>query len=329
MSETLYATYADPNRARKAANELLAIGVKPEELSLLIQHGDDIQRSDVGVDLEDTRPTTPMRGTEFTKGIDPAGEGLRQLSVPRMERSLDVELNPAQNDYPIGEPGASSYSSAPPAAERDYNKGIESNDYNKDYVADVSDDLTNDSFHDAQRQKEYLEATPSDDSDERSLRFSRGFNALSEDSPEAIKVDPDADAYRDTDPRLKPGATGHDVAHGVAKGAGIGFGVGAVAALVTLLIPGVGLVVGGGTLAAAATALAAGTGAGAIAGGVTNVLKNQGLSDEAAARYAGTYEEGGAILAVTVTNPDNRASIEQILRANGARELETHRAYLS
>ena len=152
---------------------------------------------------------------------------------------------------------------------------------------------------------------------------------MSEDSPENIKVDPDADGYRDTDSQMKVGTTGHDVAHGVATGAGIGLGFGAAAALATLLIPGLGLVVGAGALATAVGTLAAGAGVGAVAGGIASVLKEQGVPADSVERYNSTYQKGGAIVAVTVTNPEMRNAIESTLNANGATELETHQAYLA
>ena len=331
MSETLYATYVDPNRARQAANELMSMGVKPEEISLLVKRNEQVKNSEGGVDLENTRTTVPLSGTDFFTADDPMGDTMRQLSVPRIERGVNVELNPAQNDYPIAEPDPRGLSSAPADASRDYNPGIEDDDYNKDYRSEVSDDIGRDRLHDERRKKEAIEATPYEDmpNPNDSLRFSRGFNAISEDSPETIKVDPDADGYRDGDPQLKADHGVNQVAQGAAQGAGIGFGLGAATALVTLLIPGLGLVIGGGALAIAAGALAAGTGLGAVAGGIAGVLKQQGLPEETINRFSSTFDHGGAILAVTVTKPELRDAVESALRHNGAQQVETHQAYLA
>jgi hypothetical protein len=64
-----------------------------------------------------------------------------QLKAKEME---GAGLNPAQNDYPMSERGgATSFSSAPPSAERDFNKGIEADDFNEDYRGDVDRDLHN------------------------------------------------------------------------------------------------------------------------------------------------------------------------------------------
>ena len=202
MAQTLYATFSNPNNAQSAAAEMLEQGIGKDEISLFIKKDGHVKESTESVDLIDTRPTTPMQGTEFNHGPDPMGNGLRQLSVSRIERGVDADIHP-------------------PEVERDPNAGVQEPAEPKGPYMDVSDSN---------------EEAP----------FSRGFNAVSEDSPPNLKVDPDAEGYRDTDPQVKPGATMADVGHGAAHGAGIGLGVGAAAAVATMLIPGVGLVVGGG-----------------------------------------------------------------------------------
>lgn len=310
MAETLYAVYRDPNRARTVCDELINKGVRPEEISLLVKDQNAIRRGEGGVMLEDTRPTTPMRGTEFRQ-LDPMGDDMRQLSVPNIDQPLDAELNPAQSDYPGSpRPDASAMSSAPPEAERDYNPGLETDDYNENY------------------EKDRTEATPYEDLPERSLRFSRGYNAVGENSPAPLNVDPDADAYRDADLHHGPG-TAHDAAHGATQGAAIGLGVGAAAALVSLLIPGLGLVIGGGALATAAAALAAGTGVGAIAGGLAGWLQENGMNGDSAKRYGEAYDGGAAILAVTLSRPEMTEIVKDLLKSSGALEVETHSAYLA
>lgn len=330
MAETLYATFSDPDRARTAAEELLARGISADEISLLVKERSHVKESQGGVDLEDTRPTTVLRGTEFSTALDPLSNDLRQFSVPRIEQGLDVELNPAQDDYPrTGSMSPTELSSTPPSAQRDYNRGLEDDSSNKDYQANVSDDMARDRASEVTRQEE-LEATPySDKPKSETLRFSRGYNAIDENSPSGIKVDPDADAYRDADIHVRPDASTGEVAKGVAKGAGIGLGVGAVAAAATLLIPGIGFIIGGGALAAAVAALAAGAGTGAIAGGMAGFLHEHGLPDGTARKYAEVYDGGGAILAVTLARPELRQTVEDVLSASGAQMVETHQAYLS
>ncbi len=89
-----------------------------------------------------------------------------------------------------------------------------------------------------------------------------------------------------------------DAASGAAKGAGIGLGLGIAAAAAALFIPGFGMVIGGGALAAAIAGAAGATAAGAVAGGVTGFLKDQGVPDAPALHYSEVYENGGSIVSV-------------------------------
>jgi len=90
-----------------------------------------------------------------------------------------------------------------------------------------------------------------------------------------------------------------DAASGAATGAGVGFATGALAALAAVFVPGIGLVLGGGALAAAIAGTAGATAAGAIAGGVTGFLKDQGVPDQAVEEVTNTIRVGGAVLIVT------------------------------
>lgn len=94
--------------------------------------------------------------------------------------------------------------------------------------------------------------------------------------------------------------TGADAASGAAQGAGIGLGLGAFAALVALFVPGIGLVIGGGALASAIAGTAGATAAGAVAGGITGYLKDQGFSEGQSLTYVDSFQEGAAILGVSV-----------------------------
>lgn len=116
-----------------------------------------------------------------------------------------------------------------------------------------------------------------------------------------------------------------DVAAGAVKGASIGVGVGAAAIIASLLVPGLGLVLGGGALA---TALAGGTAtilAGAAAGGVVGYLKDQGVSADMATRYNAAFEQGGAILAIAIpTGTLATGEVEHILTKYGAMNVATY-----
>ena len=115
-----------------------------------------------------------------------------------------------------------------------------------------------------------------------------------------------------------------DVAVGAAKGAGIGAGLGVLAALATLFIPGVGLVVGAGALA---TALAAGAGAavgGAIAGGVAGLLIDQGISAEHANQYQRIVTGGGAMISLFLPSGDlARSDVDDVLAKYGASDVSS------
>ncbi len=119
--------------------------------------------------------------------------------------------------------------------------------------------------------------------------------------------------------------TPEDAGEGAVKGTGIGLGVGILASLAALTIPGVGLVLGGGALAAALGATALTAGAGAIAGGATGYLKDQGIPHEAAERYHGTVAGGGAFLSVNIPSGDvDQATAEAVLSKYGAADVNTY-----
>jgi len=119
--------------------------------------------------------------------------------------------------------------------------------------------------------------------------------------------------------------TPEDAGEGAVKGTGIGLGVGILASLAALTIPGVGLVLGGGALAAALGATALTAGAGAIAGGATGYLKDQGVPHEAAERYHGTVAGGGAVLSINVPSGDvDQATAESVLSKYGAADVNAY-----
>ncbi len=110
--------------------------------------------------------------------------------------------------------------------------------------------------------------------------------------------------------------TGADAAMGAAKGLSVGMGLGILGALAALLVPGVGLVVGGGALAAAFASTAAAV---AVAGGIVGYLKDQGMGEEVAAQYHARIAAGGAILSVQIPTGDiTEIEIESLLVKYGA-----------
>lgn len=116
-----------------------------------------------------------------------------------------------------------------------------------------------------------------------------------------------------------------DAGAGAAKGAGVGLGLGTLAAITSLMIPGVGLVTAGGALAVALAGALGATAAGAAAGGVVGYLKDQGVPSDAAARYSDTLTSGGAMLAVTVPSNNIDGTIVQgLLTKYGATNVNVY-----
>lgn len=89
--------------------------------------------------------------------------------------------------------------------------------------------------------------------------------------------------------------TGEDARVGAAKGASYGLGFGTLAALVSLSIPGFGLVTGGGALATAIGSVAGATAGGAVTGGVAGFLQDQGAPTHIASQ---SLRNGEAVLVV-------------------------------
>jgi|GEM_PF-703973 len=118
--------------------------------------------------------------------------------------------------------------------------------------------------------------------------------------------------------------TAGDAAIGAAKGSMIGIGAGIAAALASLLIPGVGLVIGGGALASAVAGAAGAAVAGAAAGGVAGFLKDQGVGQDLAMTYSSAFEQGASILSIRIPSGDLTAEqIEPILVKYGATNVAT------
>lgn len=108
--------------------------------------------------------------------------------------------------------------------------------------------------------------------------------------------------------------TSGDAGHAAAEGAEIGLGVGILAGLAAIFVPGFGLVLGGSALAIAIGGAAGTTVAGAVAGGVTGLLKDQGVPEQAAQNYERHLAGGGALLTASPTDENiDYATIEGII----------------
>lgn len=116
-----------------------------------------------------------------------------------------------------------------------------------------------------------------------------------------------------------------DAAIGAEKGAMVGAGVGILAALASLAVPGLGIVIGGGALAAAIFGAVGATAAGAVSGGIAGYLKDQGMGPEVVTHYSTAFEAGGAIVGIGVPSGDlTQDFAEQILAKYGASNIATY-----
>lgn len=121
--------------------------------------------------------------------------------------------------------------------------------------------------------------------------------------------------------------TAADAGAGALKGTAWGAGIGAIAAIASLAIPGFGLVIGGGALAAAIGGMVATTGAGAIAGAVTGYLKDQGMDEHVISHYENVVTNGGAILAVTIPSGNvSEFDAQTVLEKYGATQINSYAA---
>ncbi|MBI5832721.1 MAG: hypothetical protein HZB16_10495 [Armatimonadetes bacterium] len=108
-------------------------------------------------------------------------------------------------------------------------------------------------------------------------------------------------------------------------GAEVGLGVGLVVGLAALIVPGFGLVLGGGALAMALAGAAGTTAAGALAGAATGYMKDQGVPAETVAAYHEVVGQGGAILAVALpSNGVDESKARGLLAKYGSQNVTTH-----
>mgnify|MGYP005836549841 CR=1 FL=1 len=102
---------------------------------------------------------------------------------------------------------------------------------------------------------------------------------------------------------------------GVTTGSTIGGAAGLLAGVGALAIPGLGPIVAAGPLAAALT--------GAVTGGVAGGLVDWGIPEETGRRYEERVKEGKVVAAVRADDHKVQDAAD-ILRRNGATEVETH-----
>ena len=130
-------------------------------------------------------------------------------------------------------------------------------------------------------------------------------------------------AHRDSGSGEYGGAHTHEAkekGEGLIKGALAGGGVGALLGIAALAIPGVGPLAAAGAIAASAVpeAAAIGAGAGALAGGLSGLLKKHGVSDEDSAYYEQHINNGGVFVSVDPSDAGVDAErVRDILYSSG------------
>ncbi|HHX01914.1 MAG TPA: hypothetical protein GX739_04490 [Firmicutes bacterium] len=109
--------------------------------------------------------------------------------------------------------------------------------------------------------------------------------------------------------------TNENIADGTAWGGALGGLAGILAGVGALAIPGIGPIVAAGPLAGALS--------GAVTGGVAGGLIDLGIPEERGREYEQKLKAGG-ILAVVETSEDKVNEASEILRNNGANDVESH-----
>jgi uncharacterized membrane protein len=106
-----------------------------------------------------------------------------------------------------------------------------------------------------------------------------------------------------------------NIADGTAWGGALGGVAGLLAGVGALAIPGIGPIVAAGPLAGALS--------GAVTGGVAGGLIDLGIPEERGRQYESELKQGG-ILAVIETSDEKVDDASEILRQNGAKDVEAH-----
>ena len=310
MSNTIYATFIDPSHAERATGALLDHGVLNQDISVVSSHT-GIPESGVAGGVSDWRtensttgryetegnPSYPNDGENDAKNAADAGAGYVASAGNHVAEYGD-RAAAGIADAVGADTAAAGYAAA--AERRDYKGDIDQRNANREW----------------------------DDAVDNSNVDTMANNRISGYDNDVNRPDVITDSTRDTEDQAKTGistTTPGDAGAGAIKGAGWGLGVGAIAALASLMVPGVGLVLGGGALAAALGAVAASTGAGAAAGAVAGYLKDQGVDDMVANEYETTVTGGGAVVAVTV--PSGRCSeaeAREVLTKYGATNINAY-----
>lgn len=305
MGNTIYASFANPGDAEKAAGALLDHGVKSEDLSVVSNQGTytpDATTTAVGSEYNTTTYNRTDPDNDVKNAAD-AGAGWVGAAGNKIAEMGDKTAAAAAGVFGQDETQAK-YDVAADT------RNVEARIDHEEAKGQFNDAIDND--------RAYSTATPNNIAD-TTTPVTHG-----------TYVETDADNTEDAAKHGISTTTPEDAGAGAVKGAGWGLGIGAVAALAALFIPGVGFIVGGGALAAALGGVAAATGAGAAAGAVTGYLKDQGVEHHVAESYASSIEGGGALLAINVPSGNcSREEAMEVLTKYGANNVNAYDARTS
>ncbi len=107
-------------------------------------------------------------------------------------------------------------------------------------------------------------------------------------------------------------------ATGAGAGALVGGALGLLAGIGALAIPGAGPFIAAGPIMAALSGVALGTSVGGVAGGLIGF----GIPEYEAKQYEGKIKDGNILLSVHTDNRDEAKRAEEIMKANGARDIK-------
>lgn len=347
MANTLYASFADAAMAEKAAGALLDHGVRAEDLSL-VQHESrynlpNTVAEDTGVspsaEGEMTGATTDSPGIMGTGMYTPPMGGAVSSGV--YDNTDNLDDMPMANNGPYGDTTETNFVDASDRDVTGYdrNTAVEPGvgNFRETTVETGTTDMTgvrtggsgeNLGFTTGTNEPPMNNYSASTGFDTDNGRVVSDYDATNSDANTMRSRTEQVDDPAKTENAAKHGistTTAADAGAGAITGTAVGLGVGAIAALASLLIPGFGLIVGGGALATALGGLVATTGAGAAVGAITGYLKDQGVEEHVAQKYGEAVASGGAVLAIHVPSGDvDEPKARQILEKYGATNVNTY-----
>lgn len=321
MAQTIYASFADASLAEKAAGALLDYGVRNEDISLVSRE----RGTDDTNDTNDTNDTTRRDYTAHSATLAEREGTTTSTAYADRNDAVNAGDSAWQGTESAGNKIGEGMDRAGARVAGAF--GATGTEANLDRAADEHRMEARD---DANKSGANFRAATDMDETSGARTYDRTDTNYTDRDSNTTVIDHSTGQGDRTELAAKQGlstTTPGDAAAGAAKGAGIGLGVGVLAALASLVVPGFGLVVGGGALATAIAGAAGATAAGAVAGGVHGYLKDQGVPDQAAMDYDHAVKNGGAVLAVSVPSGDvDEATCREVLAKYNASNVNTYGA---